>query len=394
MRPYYLWYRMPRDEVLIVGAGPAGSVAALVLARAGVRVRLVDRATFPRPKLCGDSVNPGAMAILTRLGVAAQVEASGLPMHGMLVSGPGGVAVQGAYPPGAVGRSLLRSDLDLLLLDAAIGAGAAVEMGVRVAAPMTIGQNGSTRVSGVVTPTAGGQRTERAARVVIGADGRRSTLAFPLGITSHPRRPRRWAIGAYYEGVSGLGAHGEMHVRQGYYVGVAPAPGGLTNACLVMPERRARQSVRQPDAGLAHVLEHDWLLGPRFRTARRVTPPTVLGPLAVDASCAGVDGLLLAGDAAGFIDPMTGDGLRLAIRGAELAAEAALEMLQGKPGAHDRLTRRRAAEFGTKLRVNRILRSLVAVPAGVSVGAAVSRVVPSVLQQLIRYAGDVQPDPT
>ena len=60
--------------MLIVGAGPAGAIAALVLARAGVRVRVLDRARFPRFKLCGDSVNPGALAILTRLGLAAAVD--------------------------------------------------------------------------------------------------------------------------------------------------------------------------------------------------------------------------------------------------------------------------------------------------------------------------------
>ena len=61
-------------DVLVVGAGPAGAIAALVLARAGVRVRVLDRARFPRFKLCGDSVNPGALAILSRLGLDAAVE--------------------------------------------------------------------------------------------------------------------------------------------------------------------------------------------------------------------------------------------------------------------------------------------------------------------------------
>ena len=66
-------------DVLIVGAGPAGAVAATVLARAGARVRIVDRATFPRDKLCGDTVNPGTLALLRRLGLAAAIDARGLP---------------------------------------------------------------------------------------------------------------------------------------------------------------------------------------------------------------------------------------------------------------------------------------------------------------------------
>ncbi len=84
----------------------AGSIAALVLARAGVGVTILDRASFPRDKLCGDSVNPGAMALLARHGLAAAVDQRGLPMSGMLVTGPGGVAVRAVYPGGVVGRSI------------------------------------------------------------------------------------------------------------------------------------------------------------------------------------------------------------------------------------------------------------------------------------------------
>ena len=81
-------------DVLIVGAGPAGTVAATVAARAGARVRLVDRARFPRDKLCGDTVNPGTIALLRSLGLADQVEARGLPVEGMLITGAEGVAVE------------------------------------------------------------------------------------------------------------------------------------------------------------------------------------------------------------------------------------------------------------------------------------------------------------
>jgi hypothetical protein len=86
---------------------------------------------------------------------------------------------------------------------------------------------------------------------------------------------------------------------------------------------------------------------------------------------------------------MTGDGLRLALRGGELAAEAALEMLAGGTGAHVRLGERRRAELGTKQRVNRTLRSLVAVPAGLSAAAAAARLWPGLVAPLVRYAGDV-----
>ena len=78
---------MSACDLVVVGAGPAGSVAALLAARAGARVRILDRSSFPRTKLCGDTVNPGTMATLARLGIASDVEARGLPVEGMLVTG-------------------------------------------------------------------------------------------------------------------------------------------------------------------------------------------------------------------------------------------------------------------------------------------------------------------
>src|SRR3979490_1966064 len=103
-------------DVLIVGAGPAGSIAATILARVGVRVRLVDRATFPRDKLCGDTVNPGTVARLAQLGLGDDIEARGLRGDGMVVTGEGGVTIEGRYPGGRSGRAIVRRDLDWLLL--------------------------------------------------------------------------------------------------------------------------------------------------------------------------------------------------------------------------------------------------------------------------------------
>src|SRR5256885_10443520 len=119
-------------DVLVVGAGPAGSVAAAVLARAGARVRIVDRAVFPRDKLCGDTINPGTVAILKRLGLAAPLETCGLPIDGMRVSGSNGVVVEGRYPAQQRARALLRRDFDWMLLQDAIAAGAQFEPGVAV----------------------------------------------------------------------------------------------------------------------------------------------------------------------------------------------------------------------------------------------------------------------
>src|SRR5262245_56569640 len=102
-------------DVLVVGAGPAGAIAGLALARAGARVRIIDRAAFPRDKLCGDTVNPGTLAALRRLGVSAEIEARGLPVDGMLVTGED-AGIVGRYPRGLLGRAIVRRDLDGCLL--------------------------------------------------------------------------------------------------------------------------------------------------------------------------------------------------------------------------------------------------------------------------------------
>lgn len=377
-------------DVLIAGAGPAGSVAATLLARAGARVLLMDRARFPRDKLCGDSINPGALALLRRHTLSSWIETHGVPIDGMLVTGPGGVRIEGRYPAPMRARTVVRRDLDQWLLSEAIRAGVQFDERVAVRRPCvqqaTTG-DASMRVTGVVVSSGSGETTVPA-RVIIGADGRRSALAFGLGLARHPARPRRWAIGAYFEGVSGHSSLGEMHIRAGEYIGVAPLSGGLTNACLVARGERLT-GARNPEHALRAAIERDPMMRERFREARIVTKPVVLGPLAVDAELSGLPGLLLAGDAAGFIDPMTGDGLRFAVRGAELAADAALEMLEkGTHDAHLTLARRRREVFAGKWRFNRLLRRIVDLPAAVRVAAWGATIAPAVVRSLVAVAGD------
>jgi len=382
------------DDVVVVGAGPAGAAAALVLARAGARVRVVDRSAFPRDKLCGDTINPGTIAELERLGVAAAVHASGLPVDGMTVTGESGrgvVVINGRYPKGLCGRALVRRELDAILLDRAVAAGASFEPRVAVRSPIVGERDGRTAVLGVET---GESRApvRLPAPITIAADGRRSTVGFGLGVACHPRRPRRWAIGAYFEGVAASTSgdtFGEMHIRRERYIGVAPVPGGLTNVCLVRPADAGDGALRDPGALLLATVTGDAALADRFASARMVTPPVVLGPLAIDARAADLDGLIFAGDAAGFIDPMTCDGLRFAIRGGVLAAHAALQALEhGWRGVHHGLASARRREFGGKQRFNRALRALVASPSAIGAAAVGARIAPAILRAVIARAGD------
>src|SRR5262249_23003617 len=138
---------------------------------------------------------------------------------GMLVTGAG-VRVVGRYPTGVHGRSLTRFDLDGRLVDQCTAAGVDFLDGTRVQAASVDGRT-TRRVVGVRLGGVHDGREIRAA-VTIAADGRCSTVASGLGLTRHPARPRRWAIGAYAAGVRGMTALGEMHIRPNRYIGVAP----------------------------------------------------------------------------------------------------------------------------------------------------------------------------
>jgi flavin-dependent dehydrogenase len=416
-------------------------MAALILARSGVKVRLVERASFPRDKLCGDTLNPGCLALLHRVDrdygthLHRSVTERALSIRGMTVTGPDGVSVTADYPSHLAGAALRRRDFDDILLHAAITAGVEFVPSVAVRGPIVAdgppkgGHHGRSvrlqpdspegghdggrslrlqpdppegghdggrnvrlqpdpqRVTGVRVATARGEEDWRA-RVVIAADGRHSSLAFALGLAAYAREPKRWAFGAYYANVSDAGEHGEMHVRPDGYIGVAPVPGGLVNLCVVRHLHSAGFRMNA-EKTLAAAIESDGRLRERFSRARRVSPIATLGPLAVNARAAGCSGLLLAGDAAGFIDPMTGDGLRFALRGAQLAAAAALHELDTGQPAHADLRRARVREFRVKWAVNRALRALVGSPRAVGLATSLSTRWPHPVRFLIAVAGDV-----
>jgi flavin-dependent dehydrogenase len=364
-----------------------------VLARAGARVILLDRAHFPRDKFCGDTVNPGTRAALRRLGVEAAVTCGGVTLQGMRLTGPRGASVEGRYPRGAAGISISRRVFDDRMVEAAVGAGAAFEAGVKVEAPLVEAADSSANaaaIRGVRGRTASGA-CEWRAPVTIAADGRTSVLASALGLSHRPAFPARWAIGAYFEEVAGVGSVGEMHVRAGHYLGVAPLPHGLTNTILVIPLAGARASETPLRELLSRTLASDGQLGPRFASARPVSPLSVLGPMAVDVQPPGGEGLLLAGDAAGFIDPMTGDGMRFAVAGGELAAHAALEALtDGWQDVHERHRARRRQAFGRKQRFNRVMRRLTSSTTAVRALDAGAPLLRAFFSRLITYAGDVE----
>jgi menaquinone-9 beta-reductase len=375
-------------DVLIAGAGPAGSVAAALLARTGARVLIVDRESFPRDKLCGDTLNPGLVALLKSIDLWGGPLERAPELAGMLLTGPT-ERVEGRYGPGVSGRAIVRRELDAWLLDRAVAAGARFEPREIVRGPLLDSSHDVPVVRGLVLARRGqgSQVTRVPAAMTIGADGRRSVLARALGLSRHPARPRRWAFGAYTTGIEGLTDVGEMHIRPGGYLGIAPLGGGLANVCAVTGPRPPGPTPRDV---INRAIGQNPALASRFTHAVFEGPPSVLGPLAVETSAPGVDGLLLAGDAAGFVDPMTGDGLHLAIRGAVLAAREVLTVLEAGvfDGSVARLAEARRDALAGKARFNRLVRAVVEERWSIRLAERAAAIAPGIIRRAVRYAGD------
>jgi geranylgeranyl reductase family protein len=315
-----------RFDVLVVGAGPAGSIAALVLARAGASVALLDKAQFPRDKACGDFIGPRGLQVLTDLGLPVP---PGLDVGDMAVVGPTGRRVvlpcfNGVTYPGHA-RAMTRSVFDDALRTAALDAGSIAFAG---RADRPLGSGGD--IDGFTVTN----DEELRADFVIGADGATSHVAHSAGLVEGSRVLWGFALRCYVDQQVDLPAitlwdESHWNAFPGYGW-IFPSPGGVANIGIGIGTLADRQAgagaVRVLPAYLDHLVE----LGLVDRAAVSPLPRRLGGWLKMGmvGTTPATGRVLLVGDAAGLVNPLQGEGIAQAMTSGRSAAEAVL----GSPG--------------------------------------------------------------
>lgn len=354
-------------ELLVAGAGPAGSTAALLLARAGKSVCIYERSPFPRTKACGEYLSAAAVRQLQALGVGAQLAQHARPVRGVRLHGHG-VDVRIDFPQ--TGWSLPRAVLDDALLNAALNAGARVVQ-ARVEGCMD-GEDFARLVFRLPDGVVRGARSA----AVLGADGMHSVIARKCGMAANRKQRARFALGGHYRGLSGLDEYIDMFVDGRSYAAINPLADGSANVMLVVPEDELRGHGGQAERFAEDRVRS--LTGDALRGASLEGKRVAVGPLSYRARRLAGSRVLLAGDAACFVDPFTGQGVFLALRCGQLAAEC---LLSGGLDAYERLARREIA--GRERAAARVQRIIASAPLA-RTGAVLMRRAPWALAPLIR----------
>ena len=318
-------------DVAIVGSGPAGASCAAFCAAAGLRTLVLERAHFPREKVCGDCLNPTCWPVLERLGVADEVRAA---PHGKLSTVEfilvDGRSVTAPLPAGTDAEiAIRRSVLDHILLHRARSLGAEVREGETL---LSVRRNEHWKIAT--------DHSEESARILVAADGRNSTVARLCNLM--PRKGRdRVALQTHVPLPKNFGNRVVLQLLHEGYSGQAPVGDGLLNLCLVSRPNDLAAIKRWAEQEFAIPGDQPW------RT---------IAPLARAALPASQPGLFLVGDAARVVEPFTGEGIYYALRSGELAAAA----IAAQDGGQYRRAHRQL--YAGRLWINALARSAVEHP--------------------------------
>jgi geranylgeranyl reductase family protein len=365
-------------DVIVVGAGPAGSSAAYWLATAGLDVLLLEKTTFPREKVCGDGLTPRGTRALLDMGIDVSEDAGWLHNKGLRVVG-GGQRLHlnwpelSSFPPYGLVRP--RADLDALLAAQAVKAGARLHEQVTVTEPIL---DSAGRVTGVRARGQDKRPLQFTAPLVLTCEGVSGKLAQALGVHRNDKRPLGVAVRRYYtsskthddyleswlELWDGKANESNLLPGYGWIFGMGD---GTVNAGLGVLNSSAGFGKTDYRAMLTRWLDNtpeEW--GLREQNATCPTRGAAL-PMGFNRTPHYLRGLLLVGDSGGSVNPFNGEGIPYAMESGKFAAEAAVEALRraSGPAREDALAKypkRMQQEWGAYYRLGAIFVKLIGNP--------------------------------
>ena len=326
-------------DVVVVGGGLAGAATAIGVRRRGFSVLVVDKAEFPRDKPCGEGLLPHGVELLMALGCGHVIDdAAAQPFRGILYHCHGVIA-RGDFEGGALGRGIRRRHLDAGVRAVAAAAGVRFEQ----ASVQTVELHGD----GADVVCADGRLFR--GRVVVGADGPRSLMRHSLGLDGGPPRQPRYALRQHFKLADGtaMPERVEVHVGGRHELYVTPVEAGVVGVAALVEKPLMASTAGKPEAKLATLLAACAPLRDRLDGAVAVGPGLACGPLRVRSKAVHKGRVVLVGDAAGYVDAITGEGMSLALKTAALATDAVTAILAGADvdSSFRRYARDRAAVF-------------------------------------------------
>ncbi|MCX8197463.1 MAG: geranylgeranyl reductase family protein [Candidatus Micrarchaeota archaeon] len=318
-------------DAIVVGGGPAGSTAATFLAKKGRRVLLLEKENWPRNKTCGDAISGKSVGVLRELGLTDALEkAEHGEVVGITFSSPNGTVVtipfkgsDGQISKGYVCRRMV---YDNILWDNAKRLCDSYE-GVEVTGLVKEGQ----KVIGVRARDKAKQEMEFRAKIVIGADGVASVVARETRGADVDPQHTCIAYRAYYSGISGMNSTLEIHfvksILPGYFW-IFPLEHGIANVGVGMVMSDMKKGNVNLQKAMLDIINNNPLFKSRFANAKQLSPISAWSlPFGSKKRKVSGDGFLLVGDAAGLVDPFSGEGIGNAMTSGKIAAEVADEAL-------------------------------------------------------------------